>query len=112
MNEPGHVTTEQRRAAGPVFVSYATSDRKQALALCKALERRGTKCWISCRDVEPGENYQEAIVRAIRGAPAMVFAVDRFILYESRLSRHGPHYEEVADYPLLERRLPNRRKRL
>ncbi|MBA3511285.1 TIR domain-containing protein [Sphingomonas sp.] len=66
------MTTEQRRAAGPVFVSYATSDRKQALALCKALERRGTKCWISCRDVEPGENYQEAIVRAIRGAPAMV----------------------------------------
>ena len=28
------------------------------------------------------------------------FAADRFILYESRLSRHGPHYEEVADYPL------------
>ena len=29
------------------------------------------------------------------------FAVDRFILYESRLSRHGPHYEEIAAYPLV-----------
>ena len=28
------------------------------------------------------------------------FAVDEFILFESRLSRHGAHYEEVASYPL------------
>ena len=28
------------------------------------------------------------------------FAVDRFTLFESRLSRHGPHYEVVAAYPL------------
>lgn len=28
------------------------------------------------------------------------FAVDRFILFESHLSRHGAHYEEVAVYPL------------
>ena len=35
--------------------------------------------------------------RALRSGP---FAVDRFTLYESRLSRHGAHYEEVASYPL------------
>ena len=28
------------------------------------------------------------------------FAVDEFILFESRLSRHGAHYEPVATYPL------------
>ena len=28
------------------------------------------------------------------------FQVTNFILFESRLSRHGPHYEEVAAYPL------------
>jgi 2'-5' RNA ligase len=28
------------------------------------------------------------------------FTVDRFALFESRLSRHGAHYEEVASYPL------------
>jgi 2'-5' RNA ligase len=28
------------------------------------------------------------------------FAVDRFILFESHLSRHGAHYKEVAVYPL------------
>jgi tetratricopeptide (TPR) repeat protein len=56
----------------PVFISYATADRKQALSVCKALERRGTSCWISCRDVAPGENYQEAIVRLLRTTRAVV----------------------------------------
>jgi 2'-5' RNA ligase len=28
------------------------------------------------------------------------FAVERFVLFESRLSRHGAHYEEVAEYRL------------
>jgi 2'-5' RNA ligase len=27
------------------------------------------------------------------------FEVDRFILFESHLSRHGPHYEEAATFP-------------
>jgi len=34
------------------------------------------------------------------GLASPPFAVDRFILFESRLSRHGAHYEEVAAYPL------------
>lgn len=28
------------------------------------------------------------------------FTVDRFILFESKLSRHGPHYEKVAAFDL------------
>ncbi len=35
-----------------------------------------------------------------RGLASGPFAVDRFILFESRLSRHGAHYEEVASYAL------------
>lgn len=35
-----------------------------------------------------------------RGLVSDWFEVDRFILFESRLSRHGAHYEEVASYPL------------
>ena len=35
-----------------------------------------------------------------RGLVSDPFEVDRFILFESRLSRHGAHYEEVATYPL------------
>lgn len=72
MEQPEPAITDEMVPARPAFISYATADRKQALSVCTALEKRGTTCWISCRDVAPGENYQEAIVRAIRGASAVV----------------------------------------
>jgi hypothetical protein len=56
----------------PVFVSHSSKDRKVAGAICSALERRGVACWISSRDIAAGENFQEAIDRAIRTARAMV----------------------------------------
>jgi 2'-5' RNA ligase len=34
------------------------------------------------------------------GLASKPFSIDRFILFESRLSRHGPHYEEIAGFPL------------
>ena len=76
MNESASVTEGSndagRSASGPVFISYATADRKEALSVCNAIERRGRTCWISCRDVAPGQNYQEEIVRSLRNARAMV----------------------------------------
>jgi len=72
VNEPRAVSGDKARIERPVFISYATADRKEALAVCKAIEGRGTRCWISTRDVAPGENYQEAIVRSLRDARAMV----------------------------------------
>jgi hypothetical protein len=72
VNRPEKLPSDEAPDVRPVFVSYATADRKEALAVCKAIERRGLKCWISTRDVEPGENYQESIVRALRGSRAMV----------------------------------------
>ena len=35
-----------------------------------------------------------------RGLASDPFEVDEFILLESHLSRHGAHYEQVANYPL------------
>ena len=35
-----------------------------------------------------------------RGLASAAFPVTDFILFESRLSRHGAHYEAVASYPL------------
>ena len=72
VNDPEPASDQDCRISRPVFVSYATTDRKQALSVCKAIERRGALCWISSRDVAPGENYQEAIVQALRNARTMV----------------------------------------
>ena len=55
-----------------IFISFASQDRKVAMTLCSALESRGFRCWISARDILPGENFQSAIVRAIRNAKIML----------------------------------------
>ena len=41
-----------------------------------------------------------AYLERTRGLTSDPFEVDQFILFESRLSKHGAHYEEVASYPL------------
>ena len=58
--------------AGVIFISHSSRDRKIAQTISGALEHRGFRCWISSRDIGPGENFQEAIVRAIRGSRVMV----------------------------------------
>lgn len=58
--------------AADIFVSFASKDVRVAMTLCAALESRGFTCWISARDIEPGENFQSAIVQALRRAKIML----------------------------------------
>jgi formylglycine-generating enzyme required for sulfatase activity len=62
----------QNRITMPIFISYSSKDQKAAEAICAAIENRGHPCWISSRDIGPGENFQTQIVRAIRHARIMV----------------------------------------
>jgi len=55
-----------------IFISYSSKDQDIAETICRALEARGLACWIACRDVHAGENFQEAIVRALRAARVML----------------------------------------
>jgi hypothetical protein len=75
-----------RRVAASLFISFAGRDLKAATTLCQALEARGFSCWIASRDVPPGENFQVAIVRAIRAAEVMVLV----------FTHHSNASEEVA----------------
>jgi TIR domain len=55
-----------------VFISYATTDKPIADAVCAAVEARGFRCWIAPRDVTPGMPYGEAIIKAIQGCRLMI----------------------------------------
>jgi TIR domain-containing protein len=55
-----------------IFITYSSKDQAVARTICTALENRGLACWISSRNVRPGQNYQEQIVKAIRTAKIMV----------------------------------------
>jgi len=56
-----------------VFISYATGDQTHADEVCHLLEQHGARCWIATRDQVAGANYDEAIIRAIDAAAAVVF---------------------------------------
>ena len=55
-----------------VFISHSSQDRRIATRVCEALERLGLASWLASRDISPGENFQEAIVKAIRTVRVMV----------------------------------------
>ena len=48
----------------------------------------------------PNPDAVDAFVRRNAELKSEPFRIDRFILFESKLSRHGAHYEEVADFRL------------
>jgi hypothetical protein len=58
--------------AHDVFISYSTKDKPIADAICAHLEGAGVRCWISPRDIEPGEDWPKAISNAISQSQAMV----------------------------------------
>jgi hypothetical protein len=60
-------------SASHVFICFSSKDEAIARGVVAFLESMGLKCWISLRDVLPGDNYQESIVRAIEAAQAIVF---------------------------------------
>ena len=58
--------------AHDVFISYSSKDKPPADATCAKLEARGIRCWIAPRDIQAGENFGKAIVRAIRACKVFV----------------------------------------
>ena len=101
-------------------------DRKRGGALWAAVEPRGPVAALAAKvergcqaaGVEPerrtfhphitlarwkGRSSRAADAFAARSSAlsSQTFTVDEFILFESRLSRHGPHYEPVQSYPLV-----------
>jgi hypothetical protein len=61
-----------------IFICFSSKDESTAGEVVDFLEARGLKCWISARDVGPGQNYQEAIVEAIAASKVFVFLFSDF----------------------------------
>jgi anti-anti-sigma regulatory factor len=70
--------------AHDVFVSYASSDKAMADAVCATLESRRIRCWIAPRDVLPGADYAGSLIDAISLSRV-------FVLVLSSSSNQSPH---------------------
>jgi hypothetical protein len=74
-----------------VYISHACKDKRIADAICKGLESSGVKCWIAPRDIPVGEDWIEAVRRAIESAYL-------FVLVLSENANAAPHVErEIAN---------------
>src|SRR5258706_10710980 len=70
-----------------VFLSYASADAVVANQVCQALEAQGVSCWMAPRDVKPGAQYADAIVRAINEAKALVLVLSASAIGSSHVGR-------------------------
>ncbi|HLH93334.1 MAG TPA: toll/interleukin-1 receptor domain-containing protein [Xanthobacteraceae bacterium] len=76
--------------ADHLFICYSSKDSAAALGVVDSLEAEGLRCWISARDVPPGQNYQETIVHALEGAYGLIF------LFSDESARSGEIRKELS----------------
>jgi TolB-like protein/Flp pilus assembly protein TadD len=81
------VSVNQTASGSDVFVSYASQDAAVANSIVESLESRGLKCWLAPRDVKPGAQYADAIVRAINDARAIVLILSASATVSSHVGR-------------------------
>jgi len=70
-----------------VFLSYASHDADTANSVCQFLESHGVSCWLAPRDVKPGAQYADAIVRAINEAEALVLVLSASAVGSDHVAR-------------------------
>jgi hypothetical protein len=73
-----------------IFICYSSKDEAIARGVVDFLEAYGLTCWISARDVPPGQNYQETIVHALELAQGIVF------LFSEHSSQSGEIKKELS----------------
>ena len=79
--------TNQAGMLSDVFISYASHDAAVANSIVENLEQQGVKCWLAPRDVKPGAQYADAIVRAINEAKALVLVMSASAVDSAHVAR-------------------------
>jgi hypothetical protein len=78
---------DQAAVGSDVFMSYASQDAAVAKLMVENLEQQGVKCWVAPRDVKPGAQYADAIIRAINDAKAIVVVLSSSAMVSSHVAR-------------------------
>lgn len=60
-----------------VFLSYASEDRNHAEPVYQELQKIGAKVWMDKHDLLPGQNWEQEIQQAVRGAHVVVALLSR-----------------------------------
>ncbi|ADZ84221.1 TIR domain-containing protein [Cellulosilyticum lentocellum] len=55
-----------------VFISYSSKNKIEANKVCEQLEKRGISCWMAPRNIQPGKEWGEQIIRGIETSRVLV----------------------------------------
>src|SRR5271163_3472073 len=75
--------------APDVFISHSSADKQMADTICAHLESKGISCWIAPRNILPGEEWGDSILRGIQGCRIMV------LIFSKSANDSGPVRSEV-----------------
>jgi hypothetical protein len=72
-----------------VFISHSSLDKPMADTICEFLESKGISCWIAPRNILPGEEWGDSILRGIQNSKIMV------LIFSQSANDSGPVRSEV-----------------
>jgi hypothetical protein len=72
-----------------VFISHSSTDKQMADTICAHLESKGVSCWIAPRNILPGEEWGDSILRGIQTCQIMV------LIFSKAANDSGPVRSEV-----------------
>ena len=64
-----------------VFISHSSADQAQVEEIRRYLERYGIRCWVSYKNLSPGENFMEKCREAINTCPIFLLISDWNSIY-------------------------------
>src|SRR5271155_96926 len=75
--------------AHDVFISHSSTEKQVADTICAFLESKGISCWIAPRNILPGEEWGDSILRGINACHVMV------LIFSKAANDSGPVRSEV-----------------
>ena len=74
-----------------VFISHSSHDASYVERIRSHLEARGIRCWMAPRDIPPGADWAESIMRALAEARAMVIVLSSRSNQSAQVRREVEH---------------------
>jgi AAA-like domain/TIR domain len=74
-----------------IFISHSTNDRAVAERVCSELETQRLSCWIAPRDIDAGEAWDEAIIRALDNCRIVLLIFSGFSNESPQVKREIHH---------------------
>ena len=72
---PAATGDQQAPRPQEVFISYSRKDKEFVRRLYEALKRRDREAWVDWQDIQPTEEWLQAIYNAIEGADTFIFVL-------------------------------------